>query len=292
MGRPAKKVSLVHLITYASDTYYGMAQVLSLAAINLGFRSVRIYDPRDLDDEFNSRNKDTLDLSRGSGYWLWKPKVILMQLQKMEEDEILLYLDCGVMPQLSAEYFETLVGDSKIHLWASNESYLDWTEPKVIASFPPVESLDNRLIFAGMLLAKNTPQSREFITEWLSYCELPELLRPETIPGYTKESSIKWHRHDQSLLNIIVRQHPQNFRIHGKHFNSMKNKKYFDIHRNLNVRSLLIISLFPNLRNIRHKLVNLLPENLRIIFRSRWAKRMKRNLDSIELSSISRGFDK
>jgi len=292
MRRPEKNLSLVHLITYASDTYYGMAQILSLAAINLGFKSVRIYEPRDLDGEFRSQNQDTLKLSRGAGYWLWKPKIIQMQLQKMEEDAILLYLDCGIMPQLSAENYESLVTDNKIHLWASNESYLEWTEPTVIASFPPVDTSNNSLIYAGMLLSRNTPQFREFITKWLSYCQQPELLRPETLPGYIKESSIKWHRHDQSLLNIIVRQNLKNFKIHGEQTEHLKHEKYFDIHRNLNVRSFLLISLFPNLRSIRHKLVNLLPGNLRVVFRSRWAQRMKSNLDNFELSSISKGFIK
>ena len=32
---------------------------------------------------------------RGYGYWLWKSYIIKKTIEKMSDDDILLYLDCG-----------------------------------------------------------------------------------------------------------------------------------------------------------------------------------------------------
>ena len=34
---------------------------------------------------------------RGAGFWLWKPWLVLRQLQKMAEGELLLYTDAGML---------------------------------------------------------------------------------------------------------------------------------------------------------------------------------------------------
>jgi hypothetical protein len=42
------------------------------------------------------RHEDKLILgSRGFGYWIWKPHIILKTLQEIPEDSILLYVDVG-----------------------------------------------------------------------------------------------------------------------------------------------------------------------------------------------------
>ena len=69
-----------------------MARVQGMVALNSGFKSFSIYEPRDLSLDFKIRNAETLTYSRGAGFWIWKPRIILDHLKKIAPDEIVLYL--------------------------------------------------------------------------------------------------------------------------------------------------------------------------------------------------------
>lgn len=48
------------------------------------------------DEEFWFKHSDFINNnSKGYGYWLWKPYIIKKTLEKMNDEDILLYLDCG-----------------------------------------------------------------------------------------------------------------------------------------------------------------------------------------------------
>ena len=39
--------------------------------------------------------KNYLKNPRGSGYWIWKSQIILQTLEKMEKNDMLIYIDSG-----------------------------------------------------------------------------------------------------------------------------------------------------------------------------------------------------
>ena len=57
------------------------------------FTSIQSYSPDDLSLTFKEKHKDILHKSRGGGYWIWRPKIILDR-ENMEWD-YLVYLDAG-----------------------------------------------------------------------------------------------------------------------------------------------------------------------------------------------------
>ena len=59
-----------------------------------GFDFIFAYTDKDIiSTEFYKENKEILSLNRGAGYWLWKPYLILETLKKMNDGDVLLYLD-------------------------------------------------------------------------------------------------------------------------------------------------------------------------------------------------------
>lgn len=44
---------------------------------------------------WNNHSKFIENNKKGYGYWLWKPYIIKKTLEKMNDEDILLYLDCG-----------------------------------------------------------------------------------------------------------------------------------------------------------------------------------------------------
>ena len=48
--------------------------------------------------DFYKENKTILDKDRLAGYALWKPYVILDKLKKVDDGDIVVYMDCGDIP--------------------------------------------------------------------------------------------------------------------------------------------------------------------------------------------------
>lgn len=60
------------------------------------FDKIIINNEKDLDQNFKDEFKDKLIKgSRGYGYWVWKPQIILQALREMNDGDILLYADAG-----------------------------------------------------------------------------------------------------------------------------------------------------------------------------------------------------
>ena len=83
-------------VTYGNAHYAIAREKICNASRALGyFDSHHCASPDDLPSEFTSRNAAILRLSRGGGYFLWKPQVILSALADMGWGDVLLYADAG-----------------------------------------------------------------------------------------------------------------------------------------------------------------------------------------------------
>ena len=70
-------------VTYGDDNYRESLERIGREARATGvFDSVRLYTPADLPEPFASY---TRDYPRGGGYWLWKPFVIVSELDRAAE---------------------------------------------------------------------------------------------------------------------------------------------------------------------------------------------------------------
>jgi hypothetical protein len=52
-----------------------------------------IFNKSDIEKDFLENNKEILSLQKGGGYWLWKPYIINETLKKINDNDILFYLD-------------------------------------------------------------------------------------------------------------------------------------------------------------------------------------------------------
>ncbi len=80
--------------------------------------------------------------------------------------------------------------------------------------------LDKQSLNAGIILLRNTKNSRDFIEEWLKNCEDPELLTD--IPSPEEYPDFRDHRHDQSILSILYNKNPQKYHLYDPYPTIMK----------------------------------------------------------------------
>jgi len=109
-----------NFVAFADSKLFRTFKRLSKQAKSLKiFEGVYLFDESNLSIDFKEKFKDKLIAgSRGYGYWCWKPEVILMALNKMEEGDRLLYTDVGCHFNIEGkkrliEYFNILDKEEK-----------------------------------------------------------------------------------------------------------------------------------------------------------------------------------
>src|SRR5689334_13786412 len=84
------------LVNYATSEYFPSQRRLNSSALKHGIKEVISLSPKSIcKTDFYEKNRKILNQNRGAGYWLWKPYIILDSILKLEEHDILVYLDSG-----------------------------------------------------------------------------------------------------------------------------------------------------------------------------------------------------
>ena len=283
----------IHLISFATEDYSNSAKALGIKAIANGFSSFYLYNFQDLEADFVENNSLTLANRRGAGYWVWKPYIILKYLSQIPRGEYLLYLDAGVMPKSQAGEFVNYLKDEKIHLWNIHGVTIgEWTDPGVLRALNVSEStFGSNMVMGGAILGVNSLEFKSILERWLDLCTNPKYLHPDSEPSYVKPEGLFWHRHDQSLLSVLVATDSQYFTVHEASARSPESA-FLNIHRKKNLKHIAIVFTFPGLRKFRRSITNLLPLKLKTRLRSYLFQKRNRGVSLAEEIAVKQSLRK
>lgn len=210
----------IWLISYASNGVYIQNQnnLNMSASMTQAFDVIISYQPHHIDPEYYEKHKEILSQSRGVGYWLWKPYIILKTLEMMPENDILFYVDRSAV---FTDKIYALLEHAKKHDitlfpgFTNNRRYMK--KAIIDKMMNGNESILNKTqLEAGFLLLRNTAKTRQFIKEWQFYCEDPELLTDS--PSKTGEyPDFIDHRHDQAILSALYYNSPEQYNLFGSY---------------------------------------------------------------------------
>jgi hypothetical protein len=190
------------------------------------FDAILINDENDLNESFRNKFKDKLIKgSRGFGYWVWKPQIILQAIEKMNHGDFLLYMDAGCHFNKGGikrmdDYFEK-ANKSSTKILGFQESipsenrelevgqHLEkmWTKGDVFDFFG---ERHNPLFYdtgqvTGTVVVVVEEESKRIIRQWLSVFETNWHLvddSPSVSPNFPEFIE---HRHDQSIFSMIAK---------------------------------------------------------------------------------------
>lgn len=278
-----------------SDSYFEVSRHLqSNHALKMGFDQVLEFSPRTLSQSFVYSNYESLMLQRGSGYWIWKPEIILRACELTEPDDTLVYLDSGAITNCHASEFARIAIDGKIHVWkaSSTEFTLNkhWIDPKVGKALGLDKGGFEALHYwAGLIVFKVAKHNVKVIQDWQEYCSVKEFLHPDSDSQYKRSGDLIWHRHDQSLLNILINSKRRYFTLHNCLADEPSPLDLAGIvihHRRGNMLNLPTLRAFLFVRLIKRKFESKLPRHFRYVFRLLlMSKNKKKSLGSGELFS-------
>lgn len=177
------------------------------------FSEYYLYDEKSLDDSFKEIYKEHLILgSRGFGYWVWKPYLILKTLKQIPDDSYLLYIDVGC--HLNSEgkkrfmQYIQMLAKSEIGILAMELNCVDreWTKGDLFDLLGVLNNKDfthTQMRAAGVLLVRNNKLSRMFMSKWLNVYEQGWHYVDDTDSVIPNLEGFREHRHDQSIFSIL-----------------------------------------------------------------------------------------
>lgn len=203
-----------HLISYASPEFYESQKRLNASALKFGVDQVNSFNKNWLKKtEFYKNNKHILNLRRGSGYWLWKPFIILDYLSKIDYGDLLVYADSGieVIAEL-APLIELCIKQKGILLFKVHGGHLNrkWTKRDcfTLMNCDSHRYWNAEQVNASFQIYLKNEASVKFLQNYLYYCQqiniltdLPNISRLDNHPEFVD------HRHDQSVLSLLSLKH-------------------------------------------------------------------------------------
>ena len=176
-----------------------------------GFEIV-VFNKEDVDIDFAETHKSILSQSRGGGYWLWKPYVIKTLLNKVNDDDIVFYLDSKYyftedFTNLYSEY----ITNNDLLVWKNKPNEPVWymknfCKMDVILKYDMYDKVFNgnaEDCWAGAILVRKTENAAKYMNEWFTMCCEYEDITDSQSKSANSEVFIE-HRHDQSLLSIVL----------------------------------------------------------------------------------------
>lgn len=192
------------------------------------FDEVYTFSEKDMDKDFKKKwGRYLIPYSRGFGYWCWKPWMLLQALDRLDDGDVLLYLDVGCILnpkglERMLEYYEK-VEKSPVGMMGTRsqtESYnnmpetlyweYEWTKGDVFAYYNVLDdkSYTHTTQFeSGIIFFKKSPTTVQFVKDWeKAYNDDYSLATdsPSRVPNF--EGFIE-NRHDQSIYSILAKKY-------------------------------------------------------------------------------------
>ena len=202
------------LVSFATNPkWYRSQQQLNNSAKLGGFNGVISYTDKGRDWEFVKKYSDIAS-TRGYGYWQWKPIIILDALSKLNDGDIVGYVDSGNLVINSLDYIFNACREQDIVLFDNRDGNFqkethrnkEWTKRDCFV----LMDCDSEIYYnasqvdGAYQFYKKTPKTIEFLTEYMSFCSNDNII--SDLPNITKDNlpEFKDHRHDQSILSLMA----------------------------------------------------------------------------------------
>lgn len=209
-------------ITYTDQNMTQSAALCRQSMLNNGVDEVSLYNEKDISYEFKRLNRNIFDSKRGAEcYWIFKPYFCSQAIDQCQDGDLLIYSDAGV--EWIAPVRKIIeVMDEDVFLFTNGFTHIEWCKADVLEAINSEMFYDGwaeggstlnygdqnipyyrfKQVQASVIFFKVNQQTRNFIKEWLLYCQMPGFIDdgPSKLPNFPTFAE---HRHDQAILTCL-----------------------------------------------------------------------------------------
>lgn len=245
---------MVYLLSFADSRMQRSLDRLARQAKSLNtFDDIYMFKENDLPVDFREHFKDKLiPGSRGYGYWSWKPEAILMALDRIQDEDCLLYIDAGCHlndrgKQRLLEYFKILeqeemgiVAFKAIQPTEGNSSLVydgrklfdqpnyRWIKGDLFDYFGVKDNpsvVNDQAIGSGIIFVRKCDRAIRIIREWQQIIWHHFNLLDDTPSFSANLAGFIEHRHDQAIWTLLCLKHRVKTLSAYEYWYPMKNAK-------------------------------------------------------------------
>ena len=175
-----------------------------------GFDVAVAFDMCSVKPRFRQAHRDILFRRKGSGYWLWKPHIILKTLvEDMSFGDVVMYEDAGSYLQKDAGPLLKLAKESpegivvfSLHLL---EKYYTKGDTFLVMQMNNPEFIQVAYqTLASFVVLRKDCKTLQFVMEWLAYSSDARCVTDDAnVLGRPNHKYFIGHRHDQSVLSLL-----------------------------------------------------------------------------------------
>ena len=177
------------------------------------YDNIYCWNEGNLDAGFWQKQSAFCKSTRGFGFWIFKPQIILQVLAEMNDGDLLQYSDVGCHIHKYArsrmcQYFD-MVRKTQAGILAFAQCHVEkaWTKGDLFDYFGVRNNPDithSTQHWAGTLFVKKCDDSVELMRKWLSIYDHINLVddSPSVSPNF---GDFIEHRHDQSCFSILCK---------------------------------------------------------------------------------------
>jgi len=208
---------LVYFVTFADSSLKLTLQRIKAEAQRMNlFDGIFTYDETLLDDEFRNRNRQWfVQHRRGYGLWIWKPQVILQTLRQIPDNAVIVYADAGcTLNSEASERLKQYVRMVKQHpshrlifhsrFWREDQFTTEYVLQTM--NFTGPAERGSRQCYATSFLLQKTDDNIELINKWSLLMQEDKRMVEGGQHLRQCYAGFKDHRHDQSILSILMKQ--------------------------------------------------------------------------------------
>jgi len=173
------------------------------------------------------------------GYLRWKPYIILEQLLKANDGDVVYYRDCNVekYPEIlhdieyTPQILEHVLHDTDLFVPIEDFPTIQMRhhvkQEVVDALYSGNGSIDNKPLYnASVIVCRRNENTIQFMRKWLKCCENDMLISSEYNIQIAKPD-FKWNTQEQAILNILLQNEINARKLPYKHpFYSMHNREF------------------------------------------------------------------
>ena len=196
----------------ALDSIYKQVNNLQIFDYNIKYTDIDLQN----DIKFWQRHSKFIkNNKRGYGYWIWKPYIILQTLNKMQDNDILLYADAGceiINNSQKMEYLLKKCDEYNILYSSTYFNEINWTKRDLLNYMDMdcpiyINSLQSQ---ASFIFIKKNDKMYNFVKEWYNiasnnYNFIDD--SPSILPNY---KIFIENRHDQSIFSLLTKKYDVN----------------------------------------------------------------------------------
>jgi hypothetical protein len=208
----------IYFISFGTTHNYSQSlNRIKQEAENLGiFDKIIIYTENDFDKEYLEKHGEFIKNNRcGYGYWIWKSYFTKKTFELMENNDILIYADCGchlVNNDIAKSRLQTYItlcnrmnpGNLAFQMCFPEKQY---TKMDVFVRLNEVNDkmMNSGQLVGGIFVMRKCINTINLINKYYELCEEYNLINNDTSITINDTSFIA-HRNDQSLFSILRKQ--------------------------------------------------------------------------------------